>query len=245
MTVDRGTASRTDLFPLSWQRLAAASGIVFAVLLVAGFLISGGDTPSFDDPVQDWTKWATDNESNNRIAALITLIAAFEFLWFAGYMRSVLGAAETAARGFARVADVAFAGAIAGIVGLTMAVIGLAAGSIHAGDANPEVIRSVVDSATPGFLLAPAGFGVMLTAAGILTLRTGAFARWTGVLGLAGGVFFLLTFLTLLSKGGDNAFGVGYPFGFLSLAIWCIATSVSNVRRLAPTPVDGPGTPAV
>ncbi len=244
MSADRETAGRIDPFPIGWQRVGAASGIVFAVLLVVGFLISGGDTPNFDDPVRDWTKWAVDNESNNRAAALITLVAAFEFLWFAGYIHSVLGAAETEARGFARVANVAFAGAIAGVVGLTLAVIQLAVASNHT--ANPQVIRALGDSAAPGFLLAPAGFAAMLIAAGVLILRTGAYARWTGVLGLAGGAFFLLTFLTLLSRSGDNVFGVGYPLGFLSLAVWCIATSVSNMRRLAPTTVeDRPATPAV
>ena len=35
----------------------------------------------------------------------------------------------------------------------------------------------------------------MLAAAGLLTLRTGVFARWIGIVALVGGVAFLITFL--------------------------------------------------
>jgi hypothetical protein len=33
--------------PTSGQRLPALSGIAFAVLLIAGFFLSGGDTPDY------------------------------------------------------------------------------------------------------------------------------------------------------------------------------------------------------
>lgn len=36
-------------------------GIAFAVLFVIGFLVSGGDTPDYNAPNGEWTKWAGDN----------------------------------------------------------------------------------------------------------------------------------------------------------------------------------------
>ena len=33
--------------PLSWQRLLALSGVVFAVLFVIGWFASGGDAPDY------------------------------------------------------------------------------------------------------------------------------------------------------------------------------------------------------
>jgi hypothetical protein len=230
---------------MGWQRLVAASGIVFAVLMVISLGLFGGDTPSFNDPLKDWTNWANDNDVNNRIAAMILLFAAFEFIWFAGYMHSVLGAAERAVRGFTRGANVVLGGAIAGIVGIVMGVTITAIASQHT-DADPQVIRSVADAGGAGFVLATAGFAAMLLAAGALTLRTGAFPRWTGIVALVGGVLLVLTFLSLLDKEGDNVFGIGYPLGFLALVIWSIATSISNIRRLREAPrVAEPGAPAV
>jgi hypothetical protein len=46
----------------SWQRLLALSGIAFAVLLVAGFFLSGGGTPDYTAADQEWTTWAENNE---------------------------------------------------------------------------------------------------------------------------------------------------------------------------------------
>jgi len=37
--------SSTDTLPPSWQRLLALSGVAFAVLLVFGWFLSGGDAP--------------------------------------------------------------------------------------------------------------------------------------------------------------------------------------------------------
>jgi hypothetical protein len=48
MTTPRTTSDRSaEALPTSWQRLLALSGIAFAVLLVVGFFLSGGDTPDY------------------------------------------------------------------------------------------------------------------------------------------------------------------------------------------------------
>jgi hypothetical protein len=79
------------------------------------------------------------------------------------------------------------------------------------------------------------GFAAMLMAAGLLTLATGAFARWTGFVALFGALSFLITFLTLLAgTGEDSVFGFGFFPGVLALAIWSIATSIA-MSRARPT----------
>ena len=42
------------------------------------------------------------------------------------------------------------------------------------------------------------GFAAMLAAAGLLTLRTGVFARWIGIVALVGAVGFVITFFALI-----------------------------------------------
>ena len=44
------------------------------MLLVVGFLISGGDTPDYTADDREWTRWADDNELKGRIGALLTLL---------------------------------------------------------------------------------------------------------------------------------------------------------------------------
>ncbi len=78
------------------------------------------------------------------------------------------------------------------------------------------------------------GFAALLMAAGLLTLRAGLFARWTGFVALLGAVSFLIAFLTLLAGlGEDSVFGFGFFPGVLALVIWSIATSIARYRAMA------------
>jgi uncharacterized membrane protein len=75
------------------------------------------------------------------------------------------------------------------------------------------------------------GFAALLGAAGVLTLRSGVFSRWTGVVALVGAVSFLITFAALLTGTGENSvFGYGFFPGVLALVLWSIATSVATYR---------------
>jgi hypothetical protein len=65
----------------------ALSGVVFALLFVVGWLTTGGVTPHYDAPDQDWTNWASDNQWNGRISAFLMLLAGFVFLYFIGAIR--------------------------------------------------------------------------------------------------------------------------------------------------------------
>ena len=84
------------------------------------------------------------------------------------------------------------------------------------------------------FLVAAMGFAAFLGAAGLLTLRTGAFARWTGIVALIGALSFLITFAAVLSGlGEDSIFGFGFFPGVLALVIWSVATSLASYRAIA------------
>jgi hypothetical protein len=232
MTALRTTSDRSaDPSPTPWQRLPALSGIAFAVLLSVGFFISGGDTPNYTAADQEWTNWADENELKSRIGAFLTLIAGFVFLHFAGTIRTVLGTAETSVRGSGQLAQAAFAGAVTGITGITMAIVMIAGASAVGADADPVVIRAVASATVGPFLVAAMGFAAWLAAAGLVTLRSGVFARWVGIAALLGAVAFFMTFFTLIvGPGEDSVFGYGFFAGFLALATWSIATSIARYR---------------
>ena len=244
MTALRTTSNRSaDPLPTSWQRLPALSGIAFAVLLVVGFFLSGGDTPDYTATDQEWTNWAENNELKSRIGAFLTLIAGFVFLHFAGTIRTVLGTAEATVPGSVQLAQAAFAGAVTGITGITMAIVMIAGASAEGADAHPLVIRAVASATVGPFLVAAMGFAAWLAAAGLLTLRSGVFARWIGIVALLGGLAFFVTFFTLIvGPGEDSVFGYGFFVGFLALATWSITTSITTYRTVAATAHDLPPT---
>lgn len=228
--------SSTDAAPDSPARLLALSGIAFAVLLVFGWFLSAGDTPDYTAANQDWIDWAEDNRSRSGIGAFLMLLAGFVFLHYAGTIRDVLGSAEITVRGSAQLARTAFAGAITGIVGITMAIVMIGAATSVGVDAEPIVSRAVATASAGPYLVATMGFATLLGASGLLTLQTRVFARWTGIVALIGAVAFLVTFMTLLEgTGEDSMFGYGYLPGILALVIWAIATSAAMYRALTST----------
>jgi hypothetical protein len=230
------SAPSTDGLPRSRQRLLALSGVAFAVLFVIGWFASGGDAPDYGAADEDWTSWADDNKWRSRIGAFAMLLAGFVFLHFAGTIRSVLGRAETTVRGSAQLARVAFAGALTGMAGMTTAIVMIAAATSEGVDADPVVSRAVTTASAGPFLVAAMGYAALLMAAGLLTLRTAVFARWTGYVALVGAVAFLITFLTLIAgTGEDSVFGFGFFPGVLALVIWSIATSIAAYRAVPET----------
>jgi len=229
--IDRATA--TDVHSRDRETVIALSGLAFAVLFVIGWFASGGVTPHYAASDQEWTNWAQDNKWNGRISAFAMLVAAFIFLHYVAAIRNVLGGAESAARGSAQLARVAFAGGVIGITGMSMALVTMAAASSEGTNANPVVSRAVTAGAGGPFLIAAMGFAAFLMATGVLTLRTGTFARWTGIVALVGATSFLVTFLTILDGTTDGSpFGYGFFPGVAALVTWTIATSISRYRAV-------------
>ncbi len=225
-----------DALPVAWQRVLALSGVVFAALFVVGWFTNGGLTPHYNEPNEAWTDWARDNQWNSRVSAFVMLLAGFVFLHFMGTIRSVLGGVNSPARGSDQLARVAFGGAVTGMAGMAMASVMLAAASTNGADVDPVVSKSVATASGGPFLIAAMGFAAFLMAAGLLTLRTRVFARWTGFLALIGGVCFLVTFLTVIDGTTDgSAFGYAFFPAIISLVIWSIATSTAIYRAVATT----------
>jgi succinate dehydrogenase/fumarate reductase cytochrome b subunit len=219
----------------SWQRLLALSGVAFAPLFIVGWLASSvADAPNYTAADQKWIKWAHDDHIKGRVSSFALVLAAFVFIYFLGAVRSVLEEAESSVRGSRELARVAFAGALTGIVGLTMAFVAIANASAPGANAEPVVSKAVTTSAAGPFLVGAAGFSAFLLATGVLTLRTGVLSRWTGFVALLGAGCFAITLLTILNNSGNGS-AIGYAFfpAMLSLVVWTVATSLARYRALA------------
>ena len=241
MTSDPSPGSRTsfrtssaDTVPPSWERVLALSGVAFGLLLLFGWFLSGGDSPDYTATDEAWTDWAADNRLKSGIAGFLILLAGFASLHFAGTIRSVLGSAEATVGSSVQLARVAFAGAVVGTAGIATAIVMVGAATSVGAEADPVVSRAVLTASAGPYLVAAMGFSALLGSAGLLTLRTGVFPRWTGIVALIGAVAFLITFLTLVAgTGEDSVFGYGFLPGILALVIWSIATSIARYRAVA------------
>ena len=80
------------------QRVLALSGVLFVPFFLVGWFVSGGVTPHYNAPAQDWVNWAHDNQWKGRISAFAMLLAAFIFLYFMSFIRGVLAESRTQTR---------------------------------------------------------------------------------------------------------------------------------------------------
>src|SRR5829696_5170335 len=107
-----------------WERLGAATGIAFVVVLVASFVVIPDTPPALTDPASEIRSFYADNSSAWQASVYLTGVAAFLFLWFLGSLRSALGEAERHAEGAVRVARIVMpAGAVALALALVNAVV--------------------------------------------------------------------------------------------------------------------------
>ena len=206
------------------QRLGAASGIVYVVLLtVAGNIEGGGEGAT--TPAQVFARAAT-NHTISTIGFSLMLLAFLAFLCFVGYLYGVLRRAE---------GEPGWLSAIAFGGGVMSVTIKLASGApifaaIHRANEglDPLLARTLQDINDASFFLSFIPLVVLLGAAAIVAIRHGALPRWLGWMAavLAVGLF-----------GGaiEGEFywieDAGLPF--LLFLLWILVTSVILVRRLA------------
>ena len=219
-----------DPVPTLVQRLVAASGIAFGVLLIVSIFVAGDETPDDGAALAEWTAYARDNEDNLRIAALIFGLAAYNFLLFLGYLRSAMGGAERAARGFTRGGYIILAAGTAGITGITIA-LGLSGAAMQP-ETPPEILRALNDTTGGAWLIAAAGFGACFVTTGLINQTARALPSWLGWVALATGIAFVLQMGVLLSEDEDNLFGFFFPIGFLLLVVFTVGASVHFLRTL-------------
>lgn len=195
----------------TWARVAALSGLVFAVLFVVGMIIP--DLPSGHDSDAKVLSFYGERSDRLRVifAGYLLAAAGIAFLWFLNHLRGRLRAAE-ADSGWA-----ANAMLIGGVVFVSMLFAGATAfiavaGAVTFGDTpqpSPDVSRILVQLGF-GMVLLYGGIAAAFTvaAASLAMLRTREFPDWLAWLGFLAAVVLL--------------FGVLF-FPMIALPIWVLA----------------------
>ena len=161
-------------------RYAPLAGLAFVVLTVVAFLIVG-DTPDTDATTAKVVAFWHSNKDEGFISSIIGALAGLALAWFAGSLRAHLARFEPAAN---RLANVSFGGGLIAAAGILIALNLQFAVVDTVGDVPPVVTQTLFVLSDDFFMPIVGGLAVMLTAAGIVGLRHGAFPGWLAWAGI-------------------------------------------------------------
>jgi len=215
-----------------WQRLGAASGIVFVLVLVAPDLIQGG-------PSEDFTMTAAEQMAQScatLTAARLTdaiypithVLGYLIFLFFLGSLWSALRRAEG---GDGWLSAAAFGG---GLVFLALRFSGsaISGGGVHNSCAgiDPQLWQVLHDGAGVAIFTSFFPLAVLLAACAVVAIRFGApLPRWLGWMSAVVAVALLV----------DGFAGTLYHREFapsaLLFVVWTLAASIVLMRRAGQT----------
>lgn len=194
------------------ERMGAACGIVYVVLLIVGPSIGGLTSP---------------------VAFFLEVLAFLFFLFFLGRLWSVLRRAE---KGSGWISTTAFgAGLMAVTIKLASAAPVLAARHMAGDGLDPQLARTLQDMNDASFALTFFPLAVLLATFAIVTIRSGALPRWLGwtaaviaVSLIAGG-----------TAGSADLESEWAGLAMLLFMLWVLAASVVLILRAGePRPVQ-------
>jgi hypothetical protein len=199
---------------MSANRLAALTGAAFLLLAIISVAVGGGEPPDpADDSAQEIIDFYVDEEDGIWIGAILQTLAAGALVFFGGYLRKVLHAAEGAGH---TLSHVVLAGATILATGLALdATINIALVETVE-DIEPSAVQALSALWTNDFLVLALGGFVFILSAGLSIVRHGALPKWLGWVAIVIGV-------AAITPAGF--------FAFLAAALWIAVTSVMLAMR--------------
>jgi len=198
---------------------------VFFVLVVIAFVVGGEPPDPSDASVQEIIDFYVENEGSVILGAALATVAATFLVFFFGYVRTVLRAAE-GDRGMLSL--VSFAGAV--IVAIAIAVDSTISFALAetVDDVDPTAVQALSALWSNDFLPFALGVQVLLLATGLSAIRHGALPKWLGWIAL------LLAVIAVTP--------IGFV-AFLGAGVWILIVSIVLTLRARAT--RRPATPGV
>jgi hypothetical protein len=219
--------------PTIADRLGAASGAAYVLLINVGNQMASGSGPAHPTGQQDLADFSRSPGLAENIGFTLELLGLLAFMFFLGWFVSSLRRRGGSAEWLAGVAG------LAGVV--TLAVkLGSAApiltGEVDHGQLSPTFARVLADMNGSAFVVTFLPYGVFLLASGLAILGSGWLGRvsgWTAV--VFGALGIVVPLLTHLDPAGTN------PMPFVLGMLWVLVVSVRLAWRGPRTPtVDAP-----
>jgi hypothetical protein len=202
---------RTTLEDARWGRIAAAGGVAFVVLNVAGTFAPGAP-PASDASAAKVAAYFRDHAGAIKAQQLVGGLGIVALYWWFGALWRVLNRAEGERPRLTIVAAVSLATGLA-IAMISGAITATAALRVDNSDAILRLLWtfSLVGFATVGFALA-----TFLIAACTVIFRTQVTPPWTAYLGWVAAFAFLVS-----SAGTVSDSSVINSFGLVAFLLWC------------------------
>ncbi len=192
--------------------LIPLTGVAFLVLAIVTIAI-GGEPPEAKEGAQKVVDHYVDNKDAIQISALLSTIAGVALIFFFGYLRKVLRAAEGENGMLSLVAFVGGAILATGIAVDSMIAFALAEQADDIEPAAAQALEALWDNDFLPFVL---GSVTAMLAAGLSIVRHGALPKWLGWIAIALAVIGMTP--------------VGFV-GFLGSAVWVLIVSVMLSMR--------------
>ena len=223
---DSSKTKEVSMFDRVVQRLGAASGVVYVVLLIAaGNIRGGGEVPTTAAGFAQSFAQAAADKTTFTIAWFLEALAFLCFLCFLGYLYRVLRRAE-GEHGW--LAAAAFGGGVMSIaIKLGSAAPIFAAFHRASEGLDPQIARALQDMNDASFFLSFYPLVVLLGAAAVVTFQHGALPRWLGWIAAVLAVALMAGATVGVIAGVEDA---GLPF--LLFTLWIVMTSIVLVRRV-------------
>ncbi|MEX0800369.1 MAG: hypothetical protein WD379_04050 [Dehalococcoidia bacterium] len=217
-----------------WWRIGGLMGVLFLVVFVAGAFVPG-ETPAFDDPVDEIREWFTDNGERYLVGNyLVGLAFVLFFIPFLASLRGLLAGAEGEP---AMWSWVAFSGGLAWVLigfvySLFRGTLAYAFGMAEGGD--PETIRTLMYLDHLGASAFALAFVPFVLGSSLVIARTAVLWRWLALLGLLVVVLCIIAGASPLAADHDGVLG---GIGFIwppGAALWLLIVSVGMILKMEP-----------
>ncbi len=181
-----------------WERQASLTGAMFAVLMLASFVVIG-ETPGADDPAAEVAAFYADKESQALTSAIVSALGAVFLLFFVGSLGGVLRSAEGANPALSTVAQ---AGGVVAAVGVLIFAGLLFTLGDAADTLEPEATQALNALNADFFFPLAGGMATFLLASGLVAVRRGGLPVWLGwaALVIAVAIFSPLGFVAFLAS---------------------------------------------
>lgn len=213
-----------------WDRVATASGMVFAVLALVAYLLTG--RPSANKSNAEILRFFADHKTSIEVQAILFGLAALALLWFAGRLAGLLRGQT--GEPTSRIPTIVIAGAAASVSIFLVGVAAFTALAQQSGTAGTS--RSLFDLGDLAFGLSAFTAATFLEGAAVGILRTALLPRWVGLIGaLLVSLLLVDGVLRMLSTSSGTA-ALGSVTFFLFLAWVFVVSALLALQELRAAP---------
>jgi len=209
-----------------WERLGAATGIIFVILGVAAYLIAG-QPPKAGASSQEVIAYHHDNRDAMQMSNYLWGVAGIFFLWFLGSLRAHLRRAEGDT---GRLSAVVFG---SGLVAGTLYTVGVVVAAAIVEHTPEEATLTLHDVSTQAVQFSSFGFIAFAVATALISGRTKVYPAWLGSLAWLVALAGVGASLAILVDSGPFATGeaVGnIAFGLFFL--WFLGLSIVTMQQV-------------